>query len=295
MEFSEFSKELIKQINDKKIIDIVSFFQDFNEIKLVNYKGYPFILSYENIYLGKIEKFEVETNQKIFTCGANDFDTISSKFLEYIFLCEFLERNNLIRATKLSSNIKTFTPLIPNETILDLEVYYYEFFSEFTLYLKKNFEGIELKITELKHYFNSGLRELHSYISNEFGLPTCDEMNKIFHKYCKIIPNKFYTQMNQIIAERYNWEFYPSPLLSEFIKNGYRTQTEYNRDRETSRAYWIPLIVAISSILITSAVNYLIYTDKRDVNIINQKDTIKTLILSPSMTFDTTKIDSIKQ
>jgi hypothetical protein len=103
----------------------------------------------------------------------------------------------------------------------------------------------------------------------------------------------------QLIKEFVLVEIVPLPKLDEFIKRGYKTDQEHyteeeNKDRK--RANRNTLVIAIITVVLSSLINYLIYTNKRDVNVINQRDTINVKVL-PNQNIDTIKSiisDSIK-
>ena len=89
------------------------------------------------------------------------------------------------------------------------------------------------------------------------------------------------------------------PQLVEFIERGFITHEEFkyieekkSRERAEKRSIWLPIIVALVSIIVSNLVNYFIYTDKRVVEISNPQafsDTVKVEIEYPK---EKIKLDS---
>jgi hypothetical protein len=280
MNFTPFQLKLINEISKRNIYDVTSLLQYLDNISLDNYKGISFGVKYENVYLGSQESFEIKTNNKLFTCPLSNFHELSNKFLEYIFLCDYLEKNLLIRPTKISTAIKNFTPLVPKERIDRLNEEYENLFSDFITFLEnKEYNGSIPAIVraELENKFSLSISELYLFVRNTYKFPIIVVFENLINKYQVLVPKEFYVLINQIIAERYSWEFYPSSELMAFINRGNKTFTEYqveeeNKDRKKTIKY--PMYIAISTIVISIIANYFIYTNKREVYITNEKDTI---------------------
>ncbi|MBE2227099.1 MAG: hypothetical protein IAE93_07155 [Ignavibacteria bacterium] len=89
-------------------------------------------------------------------------------------------------------------------------------------------------------------------------------------------------RVNQILYERYLWEFFPYPELHEFIKRGYKTNYELiseNEDIDRKKAQKTTLRVALITIVLsvlisisTSVFNYVTYNREREVIIKNVND-----------------------
>lgn len=116
-------------------------------------------------------------------------------------------------------------------------------------------------------------------------------------------------RINQILFERYVWEFFPYPELHEFIKRGYKTNYELiseNEDKDRKKAQKMTFRIAMFTIILSSLIsivaaffNYITYDKKREVEIKNLNafpESTKVYLNTPIRTeYDTLKIyDTIK-
>ncbi|HEY5125000.1 MAG TPA: hypothetical protein VIK14_14805 [Ignavibacteria bacterium] len=86
-------------------------------------------------------------------------------------------------------------------------------------------------------------------------------------------------------------EIYPTEELIKFEKRGYKTQEDKNR----IWLKWIPLGVAVLTVILSSLFNFLIYNNQRKVIIENSgafKDTIKVIVIDTVKKID--KTDTLK-
>jgi hypothetical protein len=109
---------------------------------------------------------------------------------------------------------------------------------------------------------------------------------------------QYYNSLNKVLFERYEWEFFASPQLYEFIDRNYLTTSEFYQELEKNdrnkslRLTKLLVIITILLSLLSSIFSYVTYKTQREVYIVNYKDTTKVLLL-PNQFYqkDTTKLD----
>jgi hypothetical protein len=87
--------------------------------------------------------------------------------------------------------------------------------------------------------------------------------------------------------------FFATNELHEYANRNYKTEQQYyyeeeNKDRK--KAQRLTIIIALGSLLLTAFMNYFTFTNKREVEILNLKDTSKVILLNTVK--DTSKTDS---
>lgn len=102
MVLTSYQKELIELISEGKINDFYSFIETITEISVDRYSGPARGSEFENRFENRLQTLHFSSGDKIYCYDANNFDKIKSKLLEFIFLCDFLEMQFLIRSIKLS-------------------------------------------------------------------------------------------------------------------------------------------------------------------------------------------------
>lgn len=95
------------------------------------------------------------------------------------------------------------------------------------------------------------------------------------HKTSKYYYENFIS-FNDIIFQLKDVYFFPTPLLTQFINNGYCTNEEikqFEDAKERNKNYITTIGVAAGSIIVSALFNYLMYTNTREVHINNTEPT----------------------
>lgn len=152
---------------------------------------------------------------------------------------------------------------------------------QFNVIILSDFEGAHNMLCEflflLKFLNNNNL----IYCNNEsqYDIHFIDNDNSHLNTIQKI---------NTLFSENHIHIYYPTPFLIDFINRDYLTEDDYYRkeeDKDRKKAQSLTRLIALISIVLSFAsamLNFLIFSNDRDVNIKNInafKDTTKILII----------------
>jgi len=107
MYFNNYQKEIINKISKGEVNDIYSCINSLDEITKTNYQGPPRSFQFENLVLGRRDTLEISTGCEIYVYNPEDEKKITQYVMDFIFLCDYLERRQLIRAVRLSEGSNT--------------------------------------------------------------------------------------------------------------------------------------------------------------------------------------------
>lgn len=122
MVLTKYQKELIHSIAKGKITDIYTFLDTVKELTNEHYTGVEKGYECENRYENRLQTIYLKSGDNIYYYDTDNFNKVKSKLIEFIFLCDFLEIQFLIRGTKLSegANRKCYF-LIDNKDKKDIK------------------------------------------------------------------------------------------------------------------------------------------------------------------------------
>lgn len=156
------------------------------------------------------------------------------------------------------------------------------------LFILSNFDKIKIKNVEEAYYYCFNLFSLIEFLKSNkliYFLETRDQLDITFEADYENEKTKLYITLINKLFKRNNILFYPSEEINSFIDRDYETLEEkkvFVEDNDRKVALKWTKVIAIVSIflsIITTCYNIFMYNNFRNVNIQNQKDTIKVIIV----------------
>lgn len=129
----------------------------------------------------------------------------------------------------------------------------------------------------------------------------------VFFDETQILPNQpiEWYKVNQLVTDRYKWEFFASAGLEDFVRNGYLTEQKIKENEEKEHRkrseFWtrFTALTALVAVIVSIILQIVFNSKERDVIINNRnafQDTTKIFLLNPTKGIDTKQEkDSIRK